>query len=95
MGLATGIAVSAFSRLPFNKLSTSDSKKERVTISIIGFAHTHPVGHWARSNPSDEDWKMRQVANFRGIDIFPIIWFDDKSDDREINYTWAEQYKGY
>jgi len=44
MGLVTGIAVSVFSRLPFNKLSTSDSKKERVTISIIGFAHTHPVG---------------------------------------------------
>jgi len=68
---------------------------ERVRISIVGFAHTHPVGHWARSNPSDADRAMRRIGNVFGVDFFPIVWFDDKSDEREMNYNWAEEYVGY
>lgn len=72
---------------------------DTVTVSIIGFAHTHPVGRLSsnRSAPSGPDRAMRFGGNLFGVDIFPIIWFEsaDKGSDREINYSWTEEYRGH
>jgi len=38
---------------------------------------------------------MRKTGNVFGVDIFPIVWFDDKSNEREINYNWEDEYRGH
>ena len=44
-------------------------------ITIVGFAHTHPIGH---SNfPSDPDKLLKRVSWIVGLGIFPIASTND------------------
>ena len=51
-------------------------------LQIIGFVHTHPIGH--NNQPSDPDLMMKNIGWFVGAKIFPIAVYNGGS--LSINY---------
>jgi len=100
-GVARGLAGSFGTRLRGHAGTLADDHaatfrgyRETVNISIIGFAHTHPMGRGNSSAPSDPDRTMRGAGNAFGVDVFPIVWCDGEHPRPEINYEWSTVPEG-
>jgi hypothetical protein len=55
-----------------------------VNLEMMGFAHTHPIGH--TNTPSGPDVTMKDIGAFLGYGLFPIAVYNRVTGTVSINY---------